>query len=354
MGKRVLALIWLMAAATGCRPAAEQPLPTRRSVASLPTPATVALRDLPPTYTPLSGGTAVSSPTPSAIAALFPSPTVAPFPSFTPLPAAAVTRAVTLPFYTDPPQVAPCDAGVLFRSRFPSDYGGPWRYYAAYLPPCYGRDGRVYPVLYLFHGSIQTDSHWADLGLAELLDAGIGDGRYPPFIVIMPYNGNLGNISSGGPHSIEGVTVDALIPHIDASYCTWQEGAGRSIGGISRGGYWALMIAFRHPDLFTAVAGHSSHLRYETDKAEYNPLSTYAGADLSRMRIWLDWGQKDFLYAGQAQLDRSLSDAGVPHETHVNPGGHNEAYWLTYLPHYLDWHAAEWPAAREAYPRCER
>jgi enterochelin esterase-like enzyme len=169
----------------------------------------------------------------------------------------------------------------------------------------------------------------------------------------MPYNGNLGNISSGGTKSIEGVTVDALIPHIDATYCTWQAAAGRSVGGISRGGYWALMIAFRHPDLFTAVAGHSSHLRYETDKAEYNPLSTYAEADLSDMRIWLDWGEDDFLYAGQERLHRSLRDAGVTHEAHINPGGHNEAYWLTYLPRYLDWHAADWPVEREAYTRCE-
>ena len=27
--------------------------------------------------------------------------------------------------------------------------------------------GRLIPVIYLFHGSIQTDTHWLDLGLAD-------------------------------------------------------------------------------------------------------------------------------------------------------------------------------------------
>ncbi len=253
-----------------------------------------------------------------------------------------------------PPQEIECDGqGMLLRSQFPSDVGGPLRNYHAYLPPCYGVDGRSYPTLYLFHGSIQTDTHWIDLGLIEQIELGIREERYPPFIVIMPFNGEIGNITSGNDHSIEGITVNSLIPYIDEQYCTWNAAAGRSIGGISRGGYWALEIAFRHEELFTAVSGHSSQLRFETDRAEYNPLSTYADADLSQMRIWLDWGIDDFLHTGQEQLRDSLLESGANLDVYVNRGGHNDEYWLLHIREYLDWHTAVWPTERDEYPLCK-
>jgi enterochelin esterase-like enzyme len=268
---------------------------------------------------------------------------------------AAFPAPVNAPFYEQPPVQAGCDGrGLSFQSRFPSSVGGPWRLYHAYLPPCYGWDDRVYPVVYLIHGSIQTDSHWLDLGLGRIADAGIVSGRYPPFIAIMPYSDHLGNVSSGGPNSIEGVTVNYLMPYIESVYCTWNTREGRSIGGISRGGYWALEIAFLNSPLFSAVAGHSSHLRFETDPARYNPLSTYAQVDLSSTRIWLDRGETDFLRVGQNQLSEMLTAAGITHEYFVNSGGHNEAYWGAHMVEYVDWHTAVWPRDRNLYPVCAR
>lgn len=315
---------------------------------------------LPPTFTPRPSPTAVPPTTPTLPPTETATPTPLPTPTETATPNVIpdyllALNPVNAVYLEEPPLRVDCgDNGLLFRSRFPSAVGGPWRDYHAYLPPCYGQDGRTYPTLYLFHGSIQTDSHWADLGLAGHLDRGIAGGRYPPFIAIMPFNGREGNNTSGNDHSVEGITVNYLIPYIDATYCTWAEAAGRSLGGISRGGYWALMIAFRHTDLFTAVAGHSSHLRFETDVARYNPLATYAEADLSNMRIWLDWGERDFLRAGQQQLHHSLTEAGIAHEAHINGGGHNETYWMIHLQEYLDWHTAVWPRDRMHYPLCQK
>jgi S-formylglutathione hydrolase FrmB len=111
-------------------------------------------------------------------------------------------------------------------------------------------------------------------------------------------------------------------------------------------------MAFLHTYLFSAVAGHSSHLRFETDPERYNPLATYAQADLSNMRIWLDRGEADFLRVGQNQLSELLTNAGIAHEYYINPGGHNEAYWATHIQEYLDWHTAVWPKERSLYPVC--
>ncbi len=254
------------------------------------------------------------------------------------------------PFLETIPTTTDCDgSGLLFRSQFPSQVSQPLVDYHAYLPPCYGQDGRSYPTLILLHGSIQTDSHWPDLGLAQYADGGIRDGRYPPFITLMPHLGELGNNTSGGDHSVEGLLIKEFIPFVDSTFCTWGE--ARSIGGISRGGYWALMLAFRHPELFTAVSGHSSQLSLNTDDARYNPLATYTTADLSQLSIWLDWGQTDFLRHGPQALADALAEADIP--VNVNTfGGHNERYCQVHLRDYLDWHTAVWPQTRTDYPPC--
>lgn len=338
----------------GCVPAGTNPpLPTLANVAQIPpTEYRVAIA-LPATFTP----------EPSPAASPTPTLTVSPTATATPAPTATSTPNLfpdfmfalpgrEAPFLEQPPTSGDCAAGTVFRSQFPSTIGGPNRYYHAYLPPCYGRDGRVYPVLYLIHGSIQTDSHWYDLGLAYYLDEGILAGRYPPFIVIMPYSGTLGNNTSGGERSIEGVTINELLPFVDNTFCTWNEPQGRAIGGISRGGYWAFEIAFRHTDLFSGVGGHSSQFVLSVDSPTYNPLATYVAADLSQMRIWLDWGERDFLRAGQQELHNLLTAAGIPHEVRLNGGGHNEAYWQVNMRQYMDWYAAGWQTDRELYPFC--
>lgn len=349
---------------TGCQQLwLNVPLPTAMPTAAFPEIPAIAVateEPMPATFTP-------DAPTAAVVAAIFtrgptetPTPTITPSPTLTPTPSTTpiihsglYPIPIEAPYFATPPASTDCDGqGTVLNSRFPSEVAGRTRPYHVYLPPCYGQDGRVYPVIYLIHGSIQTDSHWLELGLARYADEGIAGGRYPAFIAIMPYSGLIGNVTSGGWKSIEGITVDYLLPYIDENYCTWSEAAGRSIGGISRGGYWALEIAFRHPELFNAVSGHSSHLRFQTDPPEYNPLATYATVDLSNMRIWLDRGEKDFLRPGQNQLHRSLDEAGIAHEYHINEGGHSDFYWAEHLAEYLDWHLALWPKDRESYPPC--
>jgi enterochelin esterase-like enzyme len=351
-------LLFLSLSLSACGADLGSALPTRAATAAAPLLLAAVPGSLPATFTPnaqaiQAGIVAAATPTPTAT--LEPTPTLKPTATASATPAPlAFTDFFPAPvdaFYLDgPPEAVDCAGrGLVYRSAFPSAVDGRWRNYHAYLPPCYGSD---YPVLYLFHGSIQTDSHWLELGLAAYAGNGIAAGRYPPFVVIMPYNDRLGNMTSGGPHSIEGIVVDDLLPYIAAGYCIWDAPEGRSIGGISRGGYWALEIAFSHPGLFGAVAGHSSHLRLETDPPRYNPLVTYASADLSRLRIWLDRGEIDFLRAGQDALHDSLAAAGIRHDYVIHPGGHSDVYWAGHLPEYLDWQAAAWPRDRALYPPC--
>ena len=43
-----------------------------------------------------------------------------------------------------------------------------------------------------------------------------------------------------------------------------------------------------------------------------------------------------------AAFDAALTQAGVPHEFHIFPGRHIEAYWNNHLPDYLRFYTQEW------------
>ena len=134
--------------------------------------------------------------------------------------------------------------------------GEPMRY-RVYLPPCYGVDDRLYPTLYMFGGNIHDDAIWDTLGLDEAAEAMITRGDIPPLLIVMPDNGWLANTTTSGPNSYEGFVLNELIPHVETTYRARSDADGRAVGGLSRGGYWSLMMAFRRPDLFRSVGAHS-------------------------------------------------------------------------------------------------
>lgn len=228
--------------------------------------------------------------------------------------------------------------------------GHPMRY-RVYLPPCYS-DGQVYPTLYMFGGNIHDDAIWDVLGLDEAAEAAITSGDIPPLIIVMPDNGPLANTTTSGPASYEGFVLNELIPHIEATYCAWPEAAGRAVGGISRGGYWSLMMAFRRPDMFGDVGAHSPALIDSHAGPAEDPTITGATNILGPLRVWIDTGERDPYLAKALPLHDALAAAGVAHEWRVNPGTHDEAYWRENLGSYLDWYSDGWRVDRTTLPDC--
>ena len=241
----------------------------------------------------------------------------------------------------------------MVEGAFPSSTLGIEQPYRIYLPPCYGQLDLLYPAVYLFHGNVHTERFWGDLGVDETAGAAIDAGEWPPFIIVMPFGGDIANTTSGGDGSFEGVVLNDLIPYIEDQYCVWPEKAGRAIGGISRGGYWSLEIGFRHPDLFAAVAGHSPALFWDNAGPVYNPLTTGTDPGLVGLPIYLDIGELDWLRQGTFDLNAAMEAAGVPHVWQLNPGAHDIAYWQEHLPEYLAWYVSNWPADTSQYPSAE-
>jgi enterochelin esterase-like enzyme len=253
------------------------------------------------------------------------------------------------------PTPTPCGeaTGRLLEGTFPSAILGEEQRYSIYLPPCYRASERLYPTLYLFHGQASW-STWDYLGVAEAADAGIADGTLPPFLMVLPVDGGLADTTSGGDRSFEGLVLNELIPVIEDHYCAWPAREGRAVGGISRGGYWSLEIAFRHPDLFRAVGGHSAALFNDGAGPAFNPLTTGLDPAVADLGIYLDVGDQDWLRQGVMDLHAAMGEAGIDHVWHLNPGAHTEAYWIEHLPDYLRWYASHWPADEGAYPPAGR
>lgn len=292
-----------------------------------------------PTLTPTSTPTITPSPLPTCTFTPTPLPTHTPTPSPTPTitpPAspieepAATTATVKL-------------AGRVEQRAYFSPTTGKDEHYRVYLPPGYDQTTKRYPALYLFHGWPYRAAHWDALGTEESADAGIQSGALPPFIIVQPKGAEGVYVNtSGGDHSFEGQVVNDLIPHIDSTYRTWAEREGRAIGGISRGGVWALEIAFCHPDIFAAVGAHSPALSVNLAPTIYNPLYLLEEPGVATLRIYLDAGDADWSREGTQELDEALDAQGITHEFVVHPGGHSVIFWSANVAEYLAFYTAGW------------
>ncbi len=276
-----------------------------------------------PDLVPTRGETAVISPTTQINPTSIPTTTPSPPPTATLLP----TPSPTL-----------CPPGHVISGTFPSAIAGESRY-QIYVPPCM-ENGRLYPTLYMLPGNIHDETIWDEMGLDEAAAQGIAGGILPPMLIVMADGGYTANNTSGGYGSYETVILDDLIPFIEATYAA--DPANRAIGGLSRGGYWAMEIAFRHPAEFVSVGGHSPALVDCCATAVLNPQYTGLNNNLGDLRIYMDTGRDDYLRTNSIILHEEMEAMGREHTWVLNDGVHEQAYWEAHLAEYLAWYAAGW------------
>lgn len=139
----------------------------------------------------------------------------------------------------------------------------PVRDVSVYFPPSYDREtDRRYPVLYLLHGFTDSDDRWFGLrgqhfvNVPEAMDAAWENGA-AEMIVVMPnaftrFWGSMysNSVTTG---NWEGYVAEDLVAYVDENYRTIAERGGRGLAGHSMGGYGALRIGMKHPEVFAAV-----------------------------------------------------------------------------------------------------
>lgn len=239
------------------------------------------------------------------------------------------------------------------------------RKYAVYLPPDFETSGRTYPILYLLHGSGDDQTGWVQFGeVLRITDKAIADGTATPMIIIMP-DGNTGRRGYfndlKGDWNYEDFFFQELMPYVEKKYRVKSEKKFRAIAGLSMGGGGTLMYAFHHPELFSSACPLSASVGPLTlDDAKktvtralpnapdsvatnyYNRFSAIALAnnmpekDKKAIRWYIDDGDDDFLYEGNALLHIAMVKKAIPHEFRIRDGGHTWTYWRGSLPKVLE------------------
>ncbi len=274
-----------------------------------------------------------------------------------PTPTATVTQVHTLtempsPTATSTPFLCPYLRGQTISDSLWSTAMVEQVSFLVHLPPCYEDfTDRAFPVIYLFHGWPLNEWHWINLGMREWGDDWISRGLSGPFIMVLPGLDPDGRYvhSSGGDHSFEGFVVNELVSYVDQTYRTVQQPWGRAVGGISRGGVWALEIAMRHQDIFGSVGGHSPALALNRPLPQYDPY-LLAREDVSALRFYLDAGDADWARAGTLRLRDLLLEYGADVTYEDHSGGHVDALWSGAIADYLAFYTAPWPLSYEALP----
>lgn len=260
---------------------------------------------------------------------------------------------------------------VLQHVKMPSAIIGQDLNYTIYLPPDYDSSQRTYPVFYLLHGGGDHDDGWVQLGeIASIMDKAIASGEVTSMIVAMPDGQRdktmmprtyFTNDRDGGFRWAD-MFIQEFIPYIEKEYRVRQSRSVRAIGGLSMGGYGALMFSLQNPEMFASTVALSAAVWTGDEIAalspdaygsrfgkafgeklegkdrlnEYyrksNPLALMEdmpAADLMKVRMFFDCGSEDDLGLdhGNAEMHYVLRQKKVPHSFTMRAGGHTWPFW---------------------------
>lgn len=239
------------------------------------------------------------------------------------------------------------------------------RKYAIYLPPDYEISERSYPVLYLLHGAGDDQSGWIQFGeVLHIADKAIQNGSSTAMIIVMPdantgQRGYTNDVS--GNWRYEDFFFEEFIPFIEKEYRIRTEKRYRAVAGLSMGGGGTFYFALHRPDLFSAACPLSASTGplnrdevknymqrrgmpdapQEKMDAWFEKYSVTEMAknlpeeDLKAVRWYIDCGDDDFLYEGNALVHIALRKRNIPHEFRIRDGAHNWTYWRESLPEVL-------------------
>jgi enterochelin esterase-like enzyme len=236
------------------------------------------------------------------------------------------------------------------------------RKYALYLPPDYESSQRSYPVLYLLHGGGDDQTGWVQFGeVLHIADEAINQGKATPMIIVMPdaNTGQRGYFNDvKGEWRYEDFFFEEFIPYIEKQYRIKAEKQYRAVSGLSMGGGGTFMYALHHPEMFSSacpLSAGTGPLTLEEAKEYYQKrgIKNSTDAELEKyykrhsvlslidqipedqkktVRWYIDCGDDDFLYEGNALVHIAMRKKEIPHEYRVRDGSHSWSYWRESLP----------------------
>jgi S-formylglutathione hydrolase FrmB len=209
-----------------------------------------------------------------------------------------------------------------------------------------------YPVLYLLHGLTGHYSDWVSR-------SNVADYAAEYRMIVVTPEGNdswYTDSATVTTDKYESYVLKELIPDVEQRYRTIEARYGRSIAGLSMGGYGAIKFGLKSPGTFAFAASMSGafgvtrftekEIGARTDVLEklFGPAGseTRAGNDLfdiiqklpsNRVSalpyFYFDCGTEDvpFIFSFNRQLSELMLEKKIPHEYRQMPGDHSWAYW---------------------------
>ncbi|HEY3291417.1 MAG TPA: alpha/beta hydrolase family protein [Anaerolineae bacterium] len=207
-----------------------------------------------------------------------------------------------------------------------------------------------YPTFYLLHGYSDNESVWSRNTSLE---------RYAqsyPFMLVMP-DGACSWYCDSRLGRYETYIRQELVSIIDTMFHTRKLAKYRAIGGLSMGGYGALKLGLKFPQVFGSITAHSSAIGFMRWGASVNDIREtpiiFDGLDTAandpyelamklpakqRPHLYFDCGRDDFLYEDSQKFDAHLRKAGFPHTYRRFEGAHEWSYWDTHVQDALKFH----------------
>ena len=248
--------------------------------------------------------------------------------------------------------------------------------YSVILPKDYNESEKKYPVVYLLHGLGGYDYTWLEHGrLSQHIDEAVRKNEIQPMIYVMPEGYRTYYVNDYyGKFLYQDMFVKELVPFIDANYRTIQDKDHRATVGFSMGGFGALILPLKHPEVFSVCVPLSISIRTDDqymaeDQTEWDEQwgKLFGGVGLSGkeritkyykenspfhllnkgnlkqfkdLKIFIDNGDDEqTLSKSNEALHILLRDLNINHEFRVRNGGHTFEYWrgsLTNGLHFID------------------
>jgi len=202
-----------------------------------------------------------------------------------------------------------------------------------------------YPVLYLLHGLTGHYNDWVQR-------SNIADYAADYRMIVVTPEGN----DSWYVDKYESYILNELIPDVEQRYRTIEARYGRSIAGLSMGGYGAIKFGLKSPATFVFAASMSGAfgvtkftekeipelwkeslklfgpIGSETRRANdlFEILSNITPARINSLPyFYFDCGTEDspLIFPYNPELARLMFEKKIPHEYRQLPGDHSWAYW---------------------------
>ena len=262
--------------------------------------------------------------------------------TYTPLPSATITLTATVtPTVTVTPEPTQC---AYQQGHLEDLTAGEGSYPNSlpvhiYFPPCFEASANIeYPVLILLPGQTYTEYQWDELGMDEEAFRLISEEGVRRFMIVMPREPYY--LQEPAESLFDDVLMEIMLPWLKENFPVSVSRHDWAIGGISRGGAWAIHIGFNNWQQFSQIGGHSP-VPFISDVYKVPYWVEEIPAE-QLPAVYLDIGNGDGYFSYANNFHQALLNYDVPHEWLVNEGMHNDTYWLSQSKKYLQWYTLAW------------